>query len=198
MPKCKYCGAKNAEFQAGLSKFCNFEEAAKWAYENKAKGAKVIKKEEGKKDRAAKAVLNQNISYWRPKAQQAFNLFIRTRDRLSPCISCGCPHDYFKKNNYITGSPWDCGHYLSTGASQELRFSEDNAHKQCTKCNRQLSGNAVKYRARLLVKIGQYRVDVLEGPHVIPNWKWWHYEAVYRWYNTLNNKIKRELKDVEN
>ena len=40
-----------------------------------------------------------------------------------------------------------------------------NAHSQCVKCNRNLSGNTVDYRFRLIDKIGIDNVEWLEGPH---------------------------------
>ncbi|MNH31573.1 Bacteriophage Lambda NinG protein [compost metagenome] len=51
------------------------------------------------------------------------------------------------------------------GACPELRFEPLNVHRQCVKCNRNLSGNAVEYRIRLVKRIGAEAVDWLEGPH---------------------------------
>lgn len=96
------------------------------------------------------------------EAQAAFNAYIRERDAGLPCISCdSLPSDH----DLITGSRWDAGHYRSVGACPELRFEPLNVHRQCVKCNRNLSGNAVEYRIRLVKRIGADRVDWLEGPH---------------------------------
>lgn len=57
------------------------------------------------------------------------------------------------------------GHYRSVGACPELRFEPLNIHRQCVKCNRNLSGNAVEYRIRLVQRIGAETVAWLEGPH---------------------------------
>jgi len=57
------------------------------------------------------------------------------------------------------------GHYRSVGAHPELRFEPDNCHAQCAQCNNFMSGNLLNYRANLLNKIGQERVEWLEGPH---------------------------------
>ena len=70
-------------------------------------------------------------SDWTKEAQAEFNRFIRARDYQQPCISCGT------RNNV----QYHAGHYLSTGANPELRFIEDNCHKQCSSCNNHLSGN---------------------------------------------------------
>ncbi|WP_423812395.1 recombination protein NinG [Pseudomonas asiatica] len=96
------------------------------------------------------------------EAQTAFNAYIRERDSGLPCISCDSnPSDH----DLITGSRWDAGHYRSVGACPELRFEPLNVHRQCVKCNRNLSGNAVEYRIRLVKRIGADQVDWLEGPH---------------------------------
>ena len=94
-------------------------------------------------------------SAWLKEAQAEFNKFIRLRDINNPCISCGRSHD----------GQYHAGHFLSVGACAELRFNEDNCHKQCAPCNNHLSGNAIRYRARLINKIGLHRVEFLEGPH---------------------------------
>jgi hypothetical protein len=96
------------------------------------------------------------------EAQTAFNAYIRERDIGLPCISCdSLPSDH----DLITGSRWDAGHYRSVGACPELRFEPLNVHRQCVKCNRNLSGNAVEYRIRLVKRIGADQVEWLEGPH---------------------------------
>lgn len=92
---------------------------------------------------------------WLKLAQITFNAYIRQRDDLEPCISCQRHH----KGQY------QAGHYLTTGARPELRFEEDNCHKQCSACNNHLSGNLILYRVALVKKIGLERVEWLEGPH---------------------------------
>lgn len=95
------------------------------------------------------------LSYWVRQAQEAFNAWIRARDALRPCVSCGRHHQ----------GKWNAGHYLSTGARPELRFDENNVHRQCEPCNTSLGGNLILYRLELIRRIGQTEVDRLEGPH---------------------------------
>ena len=92
------------------------------------------------------------------EAQQAFNAYIRERDRQAgyPCISSGRPLDW-------SGNQVDAGHYRSTGAAPHLRFHEDNCHAQSKHDNQWLSGNAVDYRIRLIERIGLERVEALEA-----------------------------------
>jgi hypothetical protein len=107
------------------------------------------------------------------QAQQAFNLYIRTRDNDKPCISCGetNPRD-------LHGGQWDCGHFKTVGAHPELRFEELNAHRQCKSCNAGSSKYAAKgatvaqqYESNLIMRIGQEAVDWLNGPHETKNYR---------------------------
>lgn len=112
-------------------------------------------------------------SHFKQQAQQAFNSFIRARDHNQPCISCGetNPPD-------LHGGQWDCGHYLSVGAHEELRFEERNAYRQCKSCNggsgryaRKNKTVSQQYRERLIQRVGQAVVDWLEGPHEMTNYR---------------------------
>ena len=114
---------------------------------------------------------------WLREAQKAFNAFIRLRDKDLNCISCGITNEEaIARLGNKTGGVWDCGHYRTRGACLELRFHPDNAHKQCKKCNAgsgkySRKDKTVKeiYRANLIVKIGQARLDWVEGPHPLPH-----------------------------
>ena len=97
------------------------------------------------------------------RAQAAFNAYIRQRDDKQPCISCG--KSKAVSGGYTGAGGWDAGHYRSRGASPELRFNEDNCFKQCVRCNRESSGNVVNMRIGILERIGQQRLDFIEGPH---------------------------------
>ncbi len=114
----------------------------------------------------------KNRNDWIKDLQKVFNEFIRWRDYGNKCISCD-KFEYELKINHSIAMV--CGHYLSVGANPELRFTENNAHLQCTRCN----GGAGKYgkfngkgltvtklyRINLINKIGHDEVDKLEGPH---------------------------------
>lgn len=92
-------------------------------------------------------------SDWLKLAQAAFNAYIRERDKGKPCISCG----------RLTNAKQNAGHYRSVGAAPQLRFNEDNCHKQCEHCNSWKSGNQAEYRVRLIERIGLVRVENLES-----------------------------------
>ncbi|WP_039032001.1 recombination protein NinG [Leclercia adecarboxylata] len=139
--------------------------------------------EKESRDRQAKKRLEvKPLSYFRDQAQQAFNEFIRYRDRHQPCISCGRHHD----------GQYHAGHFRTTGANPELRFNEDNCHRQCAPCNNHLSGNLIAYRPALIAKIGQARFDSLMGPHELPKWKRDDYIRIRDEYRAKLKELKRQ------
>lgn len=122
------------------------------------------------------------------EAQAAVNEYVRLRDAHLPCISCdSTPND----NDLMTGSRWDAGHYRSVGACPELRFEPLNIHRQCVKCNRNLSGNAVEYRISLVVRIGQDKVEWLEGPHEPQRYTIDDLKAIKAKYRAMTKELKK-------
>ena len=89
--------------------------------------------------------------------QTIFNKFIRLRDKELPCISCGTTRPV----------KYDAGHFYSVGAYPNLRFNEDNVHKQCSNnCNVNLSGNFAEYSINLPERIGYERYKhLLDNRH---------------------------------
>lgn len=166
MPRCKICRDK-FEAKYFLQKAC-FNPAclAEWSKldmqkknNTTKKVADIERKAQKKKDTARKKELKPVGDYVK-EAQAAVNKYIRLRDRDKPCVSCGSnPSDA----NLMTGSRFDAGHYRSRGSASHLRFNLLNIHKQCVKCNRFNSGNAVDYRIELINRIGQDNVDRLES-----------------------------------
>lgn len=152
--KCKECGAyyiKKQSMQQVCSMECAIAYSKRKAEEKRKKQEKSDRLEAGRRMRARKEALKSR-SDWLKEAQKAFNEFIRLRDKDLPCISCGRYHE----------GQYHAGHYRSVGAYPELRFNEDNVHKQCSVCNNHKSGNAIEYRINLIRKIGLEKVEFLE------------------------------------
>ena len=189
--KCKVCNEWFIPAYANI-RWCCPEHGAIYAIELRAKEkvkseAKRIKaKHEAEKaDRKRLAEKKQQVkplSYFIKQAQQAFNEFIRYRDREEACISCGRHHE----------GQYHAGHFRTTGANPELRFNEDNVHKQCAPCNNHLSGNLIAYRPALIAKIGQARFDALMGPHEMPKWKREDYIRIRDEYRAKLKAMKQE------
>ncbi len=170
--KCKVCGEYFVpKFHDIRIRWCCPEHGAILAMEEREKekvkaAAKRIKEQKeaekvGRKRRQEKRESLKSKSQWDKEAQSAFNRYIRIRDEGKPCVSCGNP--LMGKSNYLTGSAIDASHYRSRGAASHLKFNVFNVHSACTRCNRQLSGNAVEYRIRLIERIGLERVERLES-----------------------------------
>jgi len=145
-----------------------------------AKAARMAAKVERASIKARKEAIKSRAD-WAREAQTAFNAFIRARDDGLPCISCGRHHQ----------GQWHAGHYLSTGARPELRYTESNVHRQCAPCNTHLSGNAVLYRIGLIERIGLQAVEWLEGPHELPKWTADDYKAIRETYRAKLKELKK-------
>jgi hypothetical protein len=165
---CKACGSKFTPSFNSTQVVCSIKCAQAHAPANHEKARKAIAQRERREIKVRKEKLKSRGDYLR-EAQQAFNAFIRMRDKDEPCICCG---SYGPDEEWLTGGKWDAGHFLGRGAYPELRFDEDNCHKQLKSCNGGSGKYAAKgrtvaqgYRERLIQKIGQDRVDRLEGPH---------------------------------
>lgn len=108
---------------------------------------------------------------WLAEAQKEFNAYIRARDYLDGCISCGKDKlEIEAEQGWKVGGCWDAGHFRTRGAAGHLRFNTDNCHKQCKSCNAgsgQFSSKSETvgtfYRERLVAKIGIDRVERLEN-----------------------------------
>lgn len=146
--KCKCCGASFVP--QGLASWCSLPCAHKLAMALLAKK----KAKEQRQERAATKAKLKTRADWLREAQAAINSWVRlVRDVDKPCISCGRQHE----------GKYDCGHYLSRGAHPNLAFVENNLAKQCAPCNQYLSGNQIRFRQGLIVRIGLEAVEALES-----------------------------------
>lgn len=144
--KCKQCKTAFVP-RSSLQVCCGIKCAVEHAQSKR-------KTKERKEYREAKEKIKSR-SDWMREAQQAFNSFIRERDKELPCVSCGRHHQ----------GQYHAGHYRTVGGNPELRFSELNVWKQCAPCNDHLHGNIVNYRIELERRIGRDKLEFLEGPH---------------------------------
>lgn len=153
--KCRACKVEIPTVKDSLpvqkKGFCDFDCMAAHGL---ALARKAQEKEQRAKHRADKERLKTKSDHTKD-AQTAFNAYIRKRDEHLPCISCQRHHS----------GQYHAGHYRSVGGNPELRFEPLNTHRQCQPCNTHLSGNLIDYRINLIKKIGQAKVDWLEGPH---------------------------------
>jgi hypothetical protein len=156
---------------------------------NQAKARKSLAQVERREIKVRKEKLKSRADHLR-EAQTVVNEYVRLRDAHLPCISCdSTPND----GDLMTGSRWDAGHYRSVGACPELRFEPLNIHRQCVKCNRKLSGNAVEYRIRLVQRIGAEKVAWLEGLHAPCKYTVEEIKAIKADYRAKTKELKKGL-----
>ncbi|MEX5744672.1 recombination protein NinG [Massilia sp. X63] len=125
------------------------------------------------------------------EAQEAFNAYIRERDRNLPCICCG---SFIAAGEMaLHGGGWDAGHYISRGHASHLRFDERNVHKQRKGCNKPGGTTRAKYRAGLVGRYGEQYVADLEALEYAPPTRDLTIEELVRIKETYRVKL-RELK----
>lgn len=148
--KCAWnkCG-KQFTPERNFQKTC-FNTICAYGYVNQQKELKE-KKDWNKEKEVIKTKLKSYGEHLK-ELEKIFNEFIRLRDKDNTCISCGTTKDV----------QYHAGHYYSVGAYPNLRFNEDNVHKQCgMSCNKQRHGNIIEYTPKLIQKIGIQRFEKL-------------------------------------
>lgn len=143
----------------------------------------IKKKKKEDQDFARRKKNLKTLKEWTKDAQDMFNKFIRFRDKDFPCISCQRRH----------AGQYHAGHYRSVGACVDLRFNEDNCHKQCSACNKFLSGNTIEYRINLVDKIGLDRVVELEGPQEPKHYRIIDIQGIREIYRLKIKEMAKEL-----
>ena len=147
MKKCKVCGDQFVPRFSTLQSTCE-KATCIIAWSNRAKA-----KDHAQWKKLSKARL-MTLGDYLQICQKVFNTYVRMRDKDLPCISCGTS----------ASVQYAAGHFFSVGSYPNLRFHEDNVHKQCNrKCNMALSGNLLAYREHLIDRIGIDRFNELEA-----------------------------------
>lgn len=180
--KLKTCKVCKTKFQPTkpFQKVCGVECAIKVALKARDKILKSGMLKQKRDDKVKREKLKSR-SDWLKEAQTAFNAFIRERDRDQPCISCGRNHQ----------GQYHGGHFYSTAARPEIRFHEDNVHKQCSVCNNHLSGNIALYREALIAKIGLERFEALSGYHSTKHYSIDDLKAIKSLYSAKLKDLKQ-------
>lgn len=148
---------------------------------NQEKARKALADVGRKELKAAKEKIKTRAEHMKD-TQTAFNAWVRARDAGLPCISCGTTADI----------QYAAGHFRSAGGHPELRFEPLNVHLQCNRnCNMAKSGNLGPYRIELIKRIGQEKVDWLEGPHEPKRYTIDDLKAIKAHYRALTRELKR-------
>lgn len=159
--------------------FCGMEHAMEYASDKRSKA----KDKEQKKEWADRKKSVKPIKHWIDMTQRAVN-DLRRKQCLAEgdgCISCGTN----------IAQEWHAGHYRTTAAASQLRFTHDNIWLQCASCNVHKSGNIERYRVNLIAKIGEDRVVALECNQENKKWEINELEEI----RAVTRKLIRELED---
>ncbi|MEE4087525.1 recombination protein NinG [Pseudomonas viridiflava] len=181
VPECGASFVPQKLGQAVCSPACAIIDAPR----NQAKARKALAQVERSEIKVRKEKLKSRSDFVR-ECQQAFNEFIRWRDRVAghSCISSGRPLDW-------SGNQTDAGHYRSVGSAPHLRFDERNCHAQSKQDNRFLSGNAVDYRIGLIARIGLAEVEALESDQAPRKHTIEELKALTAKYRALTRELKK-------
>lgn len=203
--RCKYCGESTRNFVVyGIMAFCNADHAAKWAYENKSKGANKIKREKDAQHRERKREFKKNDRPWQIKqTQSAFNkmrvleelLWFAERNLEPTCISCG---------RELGNDQWCCGHNKTRGAQPGLRFDRNNTFLQHNqRCNMQLSGDiggtksTRGYKRGLIERFGEEKgqeiIDYCDRNTSLVKWTCEELEEMRKEFNARAREIRKLL-----
>ena len=186
--KARQCAHCSAEFRPTFNttqKVCSPACALAMAPVHQVKARKALADIERREIKVRKEKLKSRSDHMKD-AQQAFNEFIRWRDRSAgrACISSGRPLDW-------SGNQTDAGHYRSVGSAPHLRFDERNCHAQSKQDNRFLSGNAVDYRIGLIARIGLAAVEALEADQSVKKYTIDELKALTAHYRALTRELKK-------
>ena len=144
-------------------------------------GRELRLKADDKAHRARKKAIKP-ISKHLAETQAIFNKFIRLRDELLPCVSCGRFHE----------GQYHAGHFQPRSTHSRMRFSEFNVQKQCAPCNNHKSGNLILFREELARRIGETMVEWLEAPEQREPIKWTIDDC-----DNLKKHYRDKIKDLE-
>ncbi|MDB4351957.1 recombination protein NinG [Porticoccaceae bacterium] len=152
---------------------CNkFECAVAFSQDRQSAQKHRVKAQKKEHREAVKEVREKSLSWWVSVGADSnknggntahwLHQWVRNvRDKDSPCIMCGKDES----------NAWHACHYRSRGAAKQLRFEPDNIWKGCAHCNVYTKGDTgANYRANLVLRIGEDRVQELDSDNRIYRW----------------------------
>jgi hypothetical protein len=156
---CKECKCKFIPFRP-LQPVCDSFEC-KVAYATKvAAKAAIAREKKAKREHKEKLERIKPWQKWFNECKSIAQKYARLRDRFDGCISCDKPPHWHGQ--------WHGSHFKPAGNFKAVALNLMNIHKSCSECNNHKSGNGVEYNDRLILKIGQEKVDWLKSqtqPH---------------------------------
>lgn len=184
-PRCKVCRVRLDQLRPG--QIVHVECAEEWALRVRAKRLEAQKKQERAVDRSKREEM-KSVRRLIPEAQEAFNEYIRERDKDKGCFVCGAAFEFTAGS---LGGVMDAGHVRSRGAAPQLRFNEDNCHAECKHCNGSFGAKPHEIEEGAIRRIGPERYAALKQNNAAHKWT---REEVRGIRDTYRAKLK-ELKN---
>ncbi len=142
-----------------------------------------VERAEDRKKRDAMKTIAQLIA----AAQDAFNSYVRERDRDKGCFVCNRP---FLAG--VIGRQLHAGHVRTRGAAGHLRFNEDNCMGECEGCNGPRGAKPHQIKAGAIARIGVERFEALENNNTPHKWGRDELLSIKTKYRALANQLKKE------
>lgn len=159
-PRCKYCRERTEKVGKLIHDHCiDPWLAVQLAKQQRKKEAaqRAKAKVERAQDRRAREAMKRHGELI-AEAQDAFNAYIRARDRDKGCFVCDKPFPVGR-----LGGDFDAGHVRSRGAAGHLRFNEDNCHGECKECNSSFGAKPHEIEEGAIRRIGPERYEALKN-----------------------------------
>jgi hypothetical protein len=183
--KCRVCKSKYTPWRAlqtCCSHECEFTHVmASIEKKNKREAAK------SRKETKVKLEKYKTWQEWFNECKAIAQKYARLRDRLDGCISCDKASDWWGQ--------WHGSHFRPAGNFKAVALNLLNIHKGCSECNNYKSGNLIEFQDRLILKIGQDKVDWLKSQtqpyrHSI--------EYLKRYKQVMGKRLRRLEKRINN
>lgn len=122
-------------------------------------------------------------------ADRVFSEYIRlkasNKDWICKCVTCWAEMPYTEIQNWHFISRWN----------MKYRFSEENCHPQCYKCNCILSGNYQRYTMYMIDKYWMDKVQEMMDDKTTKEYKQYEYEEMLiERYQFITERKRKEKK----
>jgi hypothetical protein len=187
--KCKWCKESFTPERNGQKthKHCEEPFALKVAEKLGAKRTAEARRKDRAETRAKKEEMKSQRRLM-AEAQDAFNEYIRYRDKDKGCFVCDAT---FEHTAGSLGGVMDAGHVRSRGAASHLRFHEDNCHAECKNCNASFGAKPHEIEEGAIRRIGQERYDALKANNHVHKWTRDELRAIRDTYRAKARELKK-------
>lgn len=119
-----------------------------------------------------------SISSLRTKLNRIMSEFVRKRDFVLGCISCG---------QHVNWENWQAGHFYDKSISYAgLYFHPKNINGQCKTCNELKDGNKDEYEKALVLRYGPEVLEELAVEKMsYKPWNIFQYEEAIKKYSAI-------------